>query len=53
VANVTLSFTYDPEPGDDTAAKERVTELLDVLGDDAVDIGTVADSGRPALGTPA
>jgi len=35
-----------PIAGDDTAAKAQVTALLDTLGYDAVDIGTLADSWR-------
>ena len=41
-----------PIAGDDTAAKAQVAELLDVLGYDAVDIGTLADSWRSEPGTP-
>lgn len=41
-----------PIAGDDTAAKAQVTELLDALGYDAVDIGTLADSWRSEPGTP-
>ncbi|KPH98797.1 MULTISPECIES: NADPH-dependent F420 reductase [Streptomyces] len=41
-----------PLAGDDAAAKARVAELLDVLGYDAVDIGTLADSWRSEPGTP-
>ncbi|MFF3380401.1 NADPH-dependent F420 reductase [Streptomyces sp. NPDC002680] len=40
-----------PVAGDDVAAKTQVTELLDVLGYDAVDIGTLADSWRSEPGT--
>jgi predicted dinucleotide-binding enzyme len=35
-----------PIAGDDTAAKAQVAALLDTLGYDAVDIGTLADSWR-------
>jgi predicted dinucleotide-binding enzyme len=42
-----------PVAGDDTAAKEQVTALLDALGYDAVDTGGLADSWRLAPGTPA
>jgi predicted dinucleotide-binding enzyme len=41
-----------PVAGADAAAKARVVELLDVLGYDAVDIGTLADSWRSEPGTP-
>jgi predicted dinucleotide-binding enzyme len=41
-----------PIAGDDPAAKARVAELLDVLGYDSVDIGTLADSWRSEPGTP-
>ena len=41
-----------PIAGDDTEAKAEVAELLDVLGYDAVDIGTLADSWRSEPGTP-
>ncbi|MEU9330765.1 hypothetical protein AB0D91_44725 [Streptomyces canus] len=41
-----------PIAGDDTAAKAQVAELLDALGYDAVDIGTLADSWRSEPGTP-
>ncbi|WP_324604881.1 NADPH-dependent F420 reductase [Streptomyces xylophagus] len=41
-----------PIAGDDPAAKVQVAELLDVLGYDAVDIGTLADSWRSEPGTP-
>ncbi|NGO06751.1 NADPH-dependent F420 reductase [Streptomyces sp. HC44] len=41
-----------PIAGDDPAAKEEVARLLDVLGYDAVDIGTLADSWRSEPGTP-
>lgn len=40
-----------PIAGDD-AAKAEVVELLDILGYDAVDIGTLADSWRSEPGTP-
>ena len=39
--------------GDDAGAKQRVTGLLDELGYDTVDIGTLADSWRVEPGTPA
>lgn len=43
--------------GDDAEAKQRVTEFLDRIGYDTVDVGTLADSwrvepDRPAYGTP-
>jgi predicted dinucleotide-binding enzyme len=41
-----------PIAGDDAAAKAEVTELLHVLGYDAVDVGTLADSWRSEPGTP-
>ncbi|MFF3851290.1 NADPH-dependent F420 reductase [Streptomyces sp. NPDC002328] len=41
-----------PIAGDDTAAKAHVAELLDALGYDAVDTGTLADSWRSEPGTP-
>jgi predicted dinucleotide-binding enzyme len=41
-----------PVAGDDPAAKADVTRLLDALGYDAVDIGTLADSWRSEPGTP-
>ncbi|MFD3308672.1 NADPH-dependent F420 reductase [Streptomyces sp. NPDC058656] len=41
-----------PIAGDDTDAKAQVVELLDALGYDAVDIGTLADSWRSEPGTP-
>lgn len=41
-----------PIAGDDPAAKAEVTALLDVLGYDTVDIGTLADSWRSEPGTP-
>jgi predicted dinucleotide-binding enzyme len=41
-----------PIAGDDPAAKAQVAELLDTLGFDAVDIGTLADSWRSEPGTP-
>lgn len=40
-----------PIAGDDKAAKSQVAELLDALGYDAVDIGTLADSWRSEPGT--
>ena len=39
--------------GDDVEAKRRVTELLDELGYDAVDVGSLAESWRVQPGTPA
>ncbi|MFE4821591.1 NADPH-dependent F420 reductase [Streptomyces sp. NPDC056704] len=41
-----------PVAGDDPAAKAEVIGLMDVLGYDAVDIGTLADSWRCEPGTP-
>ncbi|MEW1721087.1 NADPH-dependent F420 reductase [Streptomyces sp. NPDC093109] len=41
-----------PVAGDDTAAKAEVARLLDILGYDAVDIGTLADSWRSEPETP-
>jgi predicted dinucleotide-binding enzyme len=41
-----------PVAGDDPAAKADVARLLDVLGYDAVDIGTLADSWRSEPNTP-
>jgi 8-hydroxy-5-deazaflavin:NADPH oxidoreductase len=41
-----------PIAGDDTAAKEQVSALLDTLGYDAVDIGTLADSWRSEPNAP-
>ncbi|MEU1166057.1 NADPH-dependent F420 reductase [Streptomyces sp. NPDC005921] len=41
-----------PIAGDDPEAKEAVTRLLDVLGYDAVDTGSLADSWRTEPGTP-
>ncbi|WP_276314414.1 NAD(P)-binding domain-containing protein [Streptomyces sp. Z26] len=41
-----------PLSGDDPAAKRRVTALLDVLGFDAVDIGSLAESWRSEPNTP-
>jgi predicted dinucleotide-binding enzyme len=41
-----------PIAGDDAAAKAEVVELLDILGYDAVDIGTLADSWRSEPNTP-
>lgn len=41
-----------PIAGDDAATKAQVAQLLDVLGYDAVDIGTLADSWRSEPGTP-
>lgn len=41
-----------PIAGDDPAAKAEVARLLDTLGYDAVDIGTLADSRRSEPGTP-
>jgi predicted dinucleotide-binding enzyme len=41
-----------PIAGDDPEAKARVAALLDVLGYDAVDVGTLADSWRSQPDTP-
>jgi 8-hydroxy-5-deazaflavin:NADPH oxidoreductase len=41
-----------PVAGDDDAAKAQVARLLDTLGYDAVDIGTLADSWRSEPTTP-
>jgi 8-hydroxy-5-deazaflavin:NADPH oxidoreductase len=41
-----------PIAGDDAAAKVEVARLLDTLGYDAVDIGTLADSWRSEPDTP-
>ncbi|WP_155055106.1 NADPH-dependent F420 reductase [Streptomyces blattellae] len=41
-----------PIAGDDGAAKAQVGQLLDALGHDAVDFGTLADSWRSEPGTP-
>jgi 8-hydroxy-5-deazaflavin:NADPH oxidoreductase len=41
-----------PIAGDDPAAKAEVTRLLDTLGYDAVDIGSLADSWRSEPETP-
>ncbi|TMR89862.1 NADPH-dependent F420 reductase [Nonomuraea basaltis] len=41
-----------PVAGDDRTAKAQVTQLLDTLGYDTVDIGTLADSWRTQPGTP-
>ena len=41
-----------PIAGDDRAAKEVVTRLLDELGFDAVDTGSLAESWRQQPGTP-
>jgi predicted dinucleotide-binding enzyme len=41
-----------PVAGDDAAAKEQIVRLLDALGYDAVDVGTLADSWRSEPGTP-
>jgi predicted dinucleotide-binding enzyme len=38
--------------GEDAAAKVRVTELLDAIGYDALDIGGLAESWRSEPGTP-
>jgi predicted dinucleotide-binding enzyme len=43
--------------GDDGAAKQQVTEFLDAIGYDTVDVGSLADSwrvepGQPAYGPP-
>ncbi|GGP50051.1 NADPH-dependent F420 reductase [Saccharothrix coeruleofusca] len=41
-----------PLSGDDPAAKREVADLLDVLGFDAVDLGTLAESWRSEPNTP-
>jgi len=41
-----------PIAGDDPTAKAEVSDLLDILGYDAADIGTLADSWRSEPGTP-
>ena len=41
-----------PVAGDDEAAKETVSELVDALGFDPVDAGSLADSRRQEPGTP-
>lgn len=41
-----------PIAGDDTAAKAQVAALLDTLGFDAVDIGSLADSWRSEPNAP-
>jgi len=41
-----------PIAGDDEAAKAQAARLLDTLGYDAVDTGTLADSWRSEPGTP-
>lgn len=41
-----------PVAGDEDAAKQAVTELLDGLGYDTVDAGALADSWRQQPGTP-
>ncbi|MEU3526873.1 NAD(P)-binding domain-containing protein [Streptomyces sp. NPDC038707] len=41
-----------PVAGDDPGAKEEAVALLDALGYDTVDIGTLADSWRSQPGTP-
>ncbi|MET7331236.1 NAD(P)-binding domain-containing protein [Nonomuraea sp. NPDC005650] len=41
-----------PVAGDDPAANAQVARLLDLLGYDAVDIGTLAESWRSQPGTP-
>jgi predicted dinucleotide-binding enzyme len=41
-----------PVAGDDPAAKAEIVRLMDVLGYDAVDISTLADSWRCEPGTP-
>lgn len=41
-----------PVAGDDPAAKEQTVALLDLLGFDAVDAGTLADSWRTEPGSP-
>jgi predicted dinucleotide-binding enzyme len=41
-----------PIAGDDPAAKNEVADLLDTLGYDALDVGTLADSWRSEPDTP-
>ena len=41
-----------PVAGDDEEAKQRVVDLVDTLGFDAFDAGTLADSWRQQPGTP-
>jgi len=41
-----------PISGDDEKAKAQVTEFLDSIGYDAVDVGSLADSWRHEPGTP-
>nr|WP_263657548.1 NAD(P)-binding domain-containing protein [Nonomuraea gerenzanensis] len=41
-----------PLSGDDPAAKKEVQDLLDILGFDAVDLGSLADSWRSGPNTP-
>ncbi|MEE4588244.1 MULTISPECIES: NADPH-dependent F420 reductase [Streptomyces violaceusniger group] len=41
-----------PLHGDDATAKKEVADLLDVLGFDAVDLGTLAESWRTGPNTP-
>jgi 8-hydroxy-5-deazaflavin:NADPH oxidoreductase len=41
-----------PIAGDDAAAKAEVARLLDILGYDAVDIGSLGESWRSEPGTP-
>ncbi|MFC4033979.1 NADPH-dependent F420 reductase [Streptomyces polygonati] len=46
-----------PIAGDDAGARTRATELIDLLGYDVVDVGSLADSwrfepGRPSYGLP-
>ncbi|WP_433697109.1 NADPH-dependent F420 reductase [Nocardiopsis sp. CA-288880] len=44
--------TAVPLSGDDPEAKKEVADLLDVLGFDTVDLGTLADSWRSEPNTP-
>lgn len=44
--------TAVPVSGDDATARKEVADLLDVLGFDAVDIGTLAESWRSEPNTP-
>ncbi|WP_308401884.1 NADPH-dependent F420 reductase [Streptomyces shenzhenensis] len=44
--------TAIPLSGDDPTAKKEVTDLLDLLGFDAVDLGTLAESWRSEPNTP-
>ena len=48
----TTDRTALPIAGDDPDAKAQVASLLDTLGYDTVDVGTLADSWRSQPGTP-